>query len=225
MVAGHIANLRASSVGKTSFTVRWSPATGATEGYAYIIRDLETHSEVHSGYTKGIVLTVRGLTADTEYNFGIQGLPSGPGSNIHIVTKPNTPKVQTLANRVPSGTGGITGAGYRAFARVLMLRHGWGLGQQWTDFQWIEMSEAGWNPRATNPSSGAFGIAQALGHGTANTAAADGENNYGNFSTSDALCRAANGGNGFAQLVWMCNYIGIVYGSPSNARARYNEGY
>jgi hypothetical protein len=225
MTAGHITNLQASIVGKTSFTVRWNPAPGAVEGYGFVVRDLNTHTEAVSGYTKGIVLTVRHLHPDTEYNFGIQGLPGGPGSNIHVKTKPSMTRVQTVANRVPAGTGGIAGIGYRAFARVLMLRHGWGLGQQWTDFQWIENAEAGWNPRATNPSSGAFGIAQALGHGTANTAAADGENNYGNFSCSDALCRAANSGNGFAQLVWMCNYIMIVYGSPSNARARYNLGY
>jgi fibronectin type III domain protein len=225
MTAGHITSLHAAVIGKTSFTVRWNPAPGAVEGYAYIVRDLDTHTQVVSGYTKGILLTVRHLHPDTEYNFGIQGLPGGPGSNIHILTKPSTSRVQSVANRVPSGTGGIAGVGYRAFARALMLRHGWGLGQQWTDFQWIVMAESGWNSLATNPQSGAFGIAQALGHGTANTRAADGENNYGNFSTSDAICRAANSGNGFAQLVWMCNYIATVYGSPSGARARYNLGY
>jgi hypothetical protein len=129
----------------------------------------------------------------------------------------------SVSPAVPSGTGSV--AAYKVFARTLMVKHGWGLGQQWTDFQWVVMQESGWNNHATNPSSGAFGIAQALGHGTANTRAANGENNYGNFGTSDTVCRSANGGNGFSQLIWMCNYIGIVYGNPSNTRARYNQGY
>jgi hypothetical protein len=128
-----------------------------------------------------------------------------------------------VGTAVPSGSGST--AAFKAFAMTLMVKHGWGLGQQWTDFQWVVMHESGWNRNAKNPSSGAYGIAQALGHGTSATRAANGENNYGNFGTSDAVCRSANGGNGFSQLIWMCNYIGIVYGSPSNTRARYNQGY
>lgn len=128
--------------------------------------------------------------------------------------------VTTALPNVPGKT-----AAYKAFAITLMLAHGWGLGQQWTDFQWVVEHESNWIPTNTNPSSGAFGIAQALGHGTANTRAASGENNYGNYGTSDVTCKLANGGNGFAQLIWMCNYIAEVYGSPTNTRARYNQGY
>lgn len=220
--AAPIINLHATRVGKTSFGVRWS-ASYAPGGYAYIVRDLNTHTQIGPlRHTRLLSVSVYGLRPNEEYNFGIQGLPGGPGTNIHITTKPSSITNRVLGNRsIPS----IRGTGYKAFAMALMLRHGWGLGQQWTDFQWIEMHEAGWNPYARNPSSGAFGIAQALGHGNANTAAPNGENNYGNFGTSDAICRAANGGNGYAQLIWMMNYIQIVYGSPSNARARYNLGY
>src|SRR5215470_1497074 len=128
----------------------------------------------------------------------------------------------TASATIPAIPGNV--AAYKAFAMTLMVKHGWGLGQQWTDFQWVVEHESNWDNHATNSSSGAYGIAQALGHGNANTRAANGENNYGDFGTSDATCKAANGGNGFAQLVWMTNYIAQVYGSPSNTRARYNQG-
>lgn len=32
----------------------------------------------------------------------------------------------------------------------------------WHDFDWIIFKESGWNHKATNPTSGAFGICQAL---------------------------------------------------------------
>ena len=123
----------------------------------------------------------------------------------------------------PPGNAATTAA-YKAFAMTLMVKHGWGLGQQWTDFQWVVEHESGWNPRIANASSGAFGIAQALGHGTANTRGSI-TNEYGNFGTSDATCRLANSGNGDAQLIWMCNYIAEKYGSPTHTRAIYNQGY
>lgn len=128
----------------------------------------------------------------------------------------------TVTTGIPNTPG--SGTAYKTFAMSLMLAHGWGLGQQWTDFQWVVDHESGWNNMATNSSSGAFGIAQALGHGTANTRGSV-TNEYGNFGTSDATCRAANSGNGFAQLIWMCNYIASRYGNPSNTRAQYNQGY
>lgn len=213
--AGPVINLHAIRAGKTSFAVRWN-ASYSPNGYAYIVRNLNTHEEVRSGYTRMLSVSIYGLHPNTEYNFGIQGLPGGRGSNIHIMTKSGvTPNSGRAA--IPS----VSGLTYRVFARLLMLRHGWGLGQQWTDFQLLEDHEAGWNPWARNPASGAFGIAQALGHGTANTAAASGENNYGGFGTSDTVCRAANSGNGYAQLIWMMNYIAIVYGSPAAAWAQY----
>lgn len=128
----------------------------------------------------------------------------------------------TVNTATPGQSGNV--AAYKAFAMTLMVAHGWGLGQQWTDFQWVVEHESNWDDHSTNSSSGAFGIAQALGHGTANTRGSI-TNEYGNYGTSDATCRSANSGNGFAQLIWMANYIAQVYGSPTNTRARYNQGY
>jgi SLT domain-containing protein len=63
------------------------------------------------------------------------------------------------------------------------------------------MGESGWNNFARNPSSGAFGIPQALPPGKMGAAAA--------------------GGNAAAQIAWGLSYIKSVYGSPANAYAKW----
>jgi hypothetical protein len=68
----------------------------------------------------------------------------------------------------------------------------------------------------TNPSSGAFGWAQALGHGTSGTAGC-GRNEYGGYGLSDAQAQKANCGDGPTQLLWMANYIKSTYGNPCAA--------
>lgn len=147
----------------------------------------------------------------------------------------NQPGTASSANTIQgfgSGTSGASGTvpastvspaavgSYKAYALALLTARGWA--GQWSSFSSIVNAEDGsWNPKAQNP-SGAFGIAQALGHGTAGTAGTvDGVtiNEYGNFGTSDATCRAANSASGYAQLQWMVNYIQEKYGDPDQAWA------
>jgi hypothetical protein len=140
----------------------------------------------------------------------------------------------TPSSLVPRFVGGVevnppppnaaTVVALKAFARTLMIRHGWA--GQWKSFDALEMSEAGWNPRALNPSSGAWGLAQALGHGTPATDTGNGHNQYGNFGTPVAICRMANNGKGSAQLIWMFNYL-KKYNGPDGAWAfhRANNSY
>ena len=71
-------------------------------------------------------------------------------------------------------------------------------------------------PTDTNSSSGAFGWAQALGHGTASTGGC-GRNEYGGFGLTDAQAQQANCGNGPLQLLWMANYVKARYGTPCAA--------
>lgn len=120
--------------------------------------------------------------------------------------------------------GAIEKGTYQAFAQTLLVKYGWA--GQMSSFNSIVMGESSWNPRATNPTSGAFGIAQALGHGTAATRGSI-TNMYGNYGTSDATCRAANSGNGYAQITWMMSYIREAYGSPNAAWAYHqaNDAY
>jgi cytoskeletal protein RodZ len=84
--AGAISNLQASGVGTTTAKVSWNKAANATQGYAYKVTDLSSNSVVKSGNTTGTSVSLTGLKAKTGYNFGVQGLPGGPGDNIHFTT-------------------------------------------------------------------------------------------------------------------------------------------
>lgn len=126
------------------------------------------------------------------------------------------------------GGGGVTGGGpstggppasgpVKLYAKKLLTQHGWTNASEWISFNSIVMHESGWNPKIPNgQGSGAFGIAQALGHGgpadrgTLSDA-------YGGFGLTHTQARAANSGNPYWQLVWMCNYIASVYGDPNKA--------
>src|SRR6266487_1503446 len=78
----------------------------------------------------------------------------------------------------------------------------WGMGQ-WDAFNRLEMAEAGYNVYATNPSSGAFGLPQALPKSKLPPAALSGS----------VMSMAV------AQLGWMFDYIAGRYGNPAGAWA------
>jgi hypothetical protein len=81
----------------------------------------------------------------------------------------------------------------------------WGSGAEWNAWNYVAMRESGWNQFARNPSSGAFGIPQAL--------------------PPSKMGAAAVAGNVRAQISWMIGYIQSVYGDPIRAashEARFN---
>lgn len=85
MKAGPISNLQATTT-KTTIKARWNPAANATQGYQLIITDLSNNEVVQRPKTMGTSITISGLKSGTDYNVGIQGLPGGPGDNIHAKT-------------------------------------------------------------------------------------------------------------------------------------------
>jgi hypothetical protein len=91
-----------------------------------------------------------------------------------------------------TGTGGSVSAN-EALGRRMMLAAGWGAGQ-WPALDALWNQESGWNANAVNPSSGAYGIPQSLGHGHP-------------YALGDAR----------AQIAWGLNYIRERYGSPGAA--------
>lgn len=96
--------------------------------------------------------------------------------------------------------------------------YGWNTGAQWQALSSLEMAEAGFDPHAKNPSSGAYGMAQSLGHpGTPGIEAAE----YGGYGLTSAQQKAANSGDPYWQSVWMCAYIKAAYGDPLNAWGGY----
>ena len=114
------------------------------------------------------------------------------------------------------GSGKVPQKGaYQSYARKKLAARGWG--SQWDDFNNIVMAESSWNSTVSNTQgSGAYGIAQALGHGDAATQGTYSDA-YGGYGLTDKQARAANSGNGYDQIDWMLNYIADTYGSPANA--------
>jgi len=94
-----------------------------------------------------------------------------------------------------TSTGGAVNLG-KTMAAVL----GW-TGAQWTALNELWTRESGWNYQATNPSSGAYGIPQALPASKMASAGAD-------WRTDPAT-----------QIRWGLSYIAQRYGSPLNAWA------
>lgn len=117
-----------------------------------------------------------------------------------------------------ASVGGVPRKGkYQAYARNLLNTEKWS--GQFGALNNIIIAESGWNPHIKNPGSGAYGIAQALGHGNGSKTQGTEANEYGGFGLTDKQAKEANSGNGYWQLVWMMNYIRARYGSPNKAWA------
>ncbi len=56
-------------------------------------------------------------------------------------------------------------SGNAALGQHLAAAYGWGNGAPWRCLDTLWTRESGWSATAENPRSGAYGIAQALGHG------------------------------------------------------------
>lgn len=94
----------------------------------------------------------------------------------------------------------------RSIGKLLAAGMGW-TGKQWEalDYLW-GVRESGWNNRAKNPSSGAYGIAQAL--------PAD---------KYPAAGQESGGSDAHTQILWGLRYIKQRYGSPEAAVQHENE--
>jgi len=98
----------------------------------------------------------------------------------------------------------------------------WVTGQEWQAWFQLWEKESSWDQTAFN-SSGAFGIAQALGHstpGSAGTVIINGSTHdeYGaSYGLTLSQAIAANNGNASDQILWGIGYIALRYGSPSAA--------
>jgi hypothetical protein len=108
------------------------------------------------------------------------------------------------AHLVANAASGVSGAlGGDALANQALARRifPWGAAQ-WPSFVSLVMAESGFNRFARNPSSGAYGIPQALPP-----------------SKLPFAGQAAGGSHAGPQLGWMFNYIAGRYGTPANAWA------
>ncbi len=111
---------------------------------------------------------------------------------------------------VPAGTTSVRAAaapagasGNVALGRRLARARGWERGPQWHCLYGLWQRESGWSATAENPRSGAYGIAQALGHGPGGQYPAG----PANPPRSDPA----------AQEKWGLGYIAARYGTPCGA--------
>lgn len=109
---------------------------------------------------------------------------------------------QKYATSFPGGPySGALGGGAAANEALARRMFPWPA-SQWPPFFNLEMAEAGFNRFARNPSSGAYGIPQALPE-----------------SKLPFAGQAAGGSHAGPQLSWMFGYIGGRYGNPAGAWA------
>lgn len=117
-----------------------------------------------------------------------------------------TTTAKTTSSGGSSSVSNANATGVTALKNAAKSR-GWDTGAQWQALNALEMSEAGYSATVKNPTSGALGMAQALGHGNGQATAGTLGNQYGGFGLTDAQAKLANSGNAAWQAVWMCNYI------------------
>lgn len=140
-----------------------------------------------------------------------KGLLAG---NLNAPSTESAPASTGTAAAAAGNTGAETqsAAANQALAQKVIAAHpeyaGWGSGANWQDLVSLWNQESSWSNTAKNPTSGAYGIAQALGHGPTNQYPA-GPANPPPAGTSDAQ----------AQIEWGLSYIASTYGSPQMAWA------
>lgn len=132
------------------------------------------------------------------------------------------------ANIPPPAAAHGSAAAHQAIARLLAGPYGWSAGKQWDALVALWNRESGWSNTAFN-ASGAYGIAQALGHAGPGESAVGprsvgsttpGVNNaYGGWGLTSAEARLANAGYSLPQIQWGLSYIHQAYGSPEAAWA------
>lgn len=127
-----------------------------------------------------------------------------------VITNPLRTPGTAVGDAASAGIQGVTGMGANPAGSPKQIGQSMAASMGWTGVQWESLvklwdGESGWNPRAKNPSSGAYGIPQAW-PSTKLPKAGQPESAGG---SSDAR----------AQIEWGLNYIKGRYGTPQMAWA------
>lgn len=123
---------------------------------------------------------------------GLVAITSLPGKALRALGGLGS-KIGGLFSKLFGGGGG--GGPAVSIGKRMAAAVGW-TGAQWNALYSLWQQESGWNPNAVNPSSGAYGIPQSLGHGHP-------------YALGDAA----------SQIRWGLSYIAQRYGSPLAAWA------
>lgn len=121
------------------------------------------------------------------------------GSFVYHIGDTVAGTVKNIAGSIGLGDSSVKG-GAQQFAQLAMKTYGWGPAE-WPALKALWNRESGWNYQATNPSSGAYGIPQALPASKMSSAGSDWRTNAD------------------TQIRWGLGYIKSRYGSPTAAWA------
>jgi hypothetical protein len=125
-----------------------------------------------------------------------------PGTNVNPISGGAVPGTTGTSGTVPpvTSTGGLNQAN-RSLGRMMAAARGW-TGSQWNALDQLWTRESEWQNTIANPSSGAYGIAQALPP-----------------TKYPPAGQASGGSSARAQIQWGLSYIAQRYGSPEGAWA------
>jgi uncharacterized protein YabE (DUF348 family) len=143
-----------------------------------------------------------GLQRDSWVAVYIDGKLSERGKATTTTVRPARTRVVRVGTRVPSPAADATPAQLQAYARSLLPSYGWGEDQM-SCLITMWNHESSWNPHAENPSSGAYGIPQAL----------PGDKMGPGWNTDAGV-----------QIRWGLSYIKDRYNSPCQAWSFWQQG-
>jgi resuscitation-promoting factor RpfB len=145
---------------------------------------------------------IKGHNWSTVLRDVISGKPIPSTPELAITTSPTASSGDTgTSSNISEAVGGSVTKN-KAIAIPLATAYGWGPGtSNWTSLGMLWTKESGWNNRAKNPSSGAYGIPQALPS-----------------SKMGALANPPISSAG-VQIAWGLRYIKGRYGDPDGAWA------
>jgi resuscitation-promoting factor RpfB len=131
----------------------------------------------------------------------IQGKPGNTGQSTSLLSAPGGTNSSTnsSASSAPNAPGNVTGN--VALGKQMAAAYGWDSGSEWDSLYALWNKESGWNERADNPKSGAYGIPQSLPGSKMASAGAD-------WQTNPAT-----------QIKWGLGYIKSTYGDANAAWA------
>lgn len=170
---------------------------------------------LYSGITgKGIGASLKQLLSGTYTKGAFANL--GTGTSTATLLSDITPGTEN-AGGGSGGSGTVVNEGsVQAILQQTAAQFGWGSGQEWQSLNSVELAEGGYNPTAEN-ASGAYGIAQSLGHPYEGGPAPNGINEYGGYGLNAQQSEQASMGQPGPQALWMMNYIKDTYGDPDAA--------
>lgn len=167
-----------------------------------------------NGFTVGYTVTgaivlwsgIKGASVSATVQSAMSGSTNPPQTQ--PINGPGSTSSTGSASIPPPTATGNTAKHNQAIAKMMAHTYGWSTGNQWNALVALWNQESGWSNTAVNSTSGALGVAQALGHGTANSGG-----NLGN----EYPVQAANNGSAGPQIAWGLQYIQQRYGNPVNA--------